>query len=235
MRYDIAIIGTGPAGLEAAINAKIRNKSVLLLGEKALSDKLLLAPKIDNYLGLPGKSGVDMAKDFKNHLKEMDIEITEQRVKQIYSFGSYFGLVLDKGTAEATTVIIATGIVHQKNLPGEEDLLGYGVGYCATCDGPLYRNKRVVLVGEYQEAEEDVTYMAELCSKVYYVPLYEDCGVVDTDKIEVVRAKPVKVLGDELDGPGKHATGLVVESENPEKTVTSAATEKVLAADGIFF
>ena len=89
-RYDIAIIGTGPAGLSAAITAKIRNKKILLIGNPNFSDKVQKAHQIQNYLGLPAISGKDLAKAFENHINSMDITITEGKVNAVYPMGSYF-------------------------------------------------------------------------------------------------------------------------------------------------
>lgn len=237
MRYDIAIIGTGPAGLSAAINAKIRNKSIILIGDANYSEKLALAPKIDNYLGLPGKSGTELGEAFAAHLKEMDIEITASRVQQVIPMGSFFGIRLLEGVIEATSLILATGIVTKKNLPGEDEYLGSGVGYCATCDGPLYRGRTVALVGEFEEAEEDVTFMSELAEKVYYTPLYEgaktaaELGAAASRedaaaRIEIVTGKPVRVEGTEGNAFTRRANALVVDTEDGERRID---------ADGIFF
>ena len=241
MRYDIAIIGTGPAGLSAAINAKIRNKSFILIGDKDYSEKLTLAPHVENYLGLPGRSGKELGEAFAAHLKEMDIEITETRVKQVIPMGSFFGINLTEGVIEATALILATGIVTKKNLPGEGDYLGSGVGYCATCDGPLYRNKTVALVGEFPEAEEDVTYMAELAEKVYYVPLYEESRTAEqlgkaasredaAARIEVIHGKPLRVEGTEGNAFTRRANALVVQEADAQD-----GEERTVSADGIFF
>ncbi len=140
-RYDIAIIGSGPAGLSAALNAKIRNKKFILFGNNDLSTKLVKAPKVNNYLGFVGKDGMDLKNQFMGHLKEMDIEITEERINSIYAMGEYFALMVNEKMYEATSIIIATGIEYTKPMKGEEEFLGKGVGYCATCDAPLYKEK----------------------------------------------------------------------------------------------
>ena len=136
-KYDIAIIGTGPAGLSAALNAKIRNKSFILFGSNSLSPKVKRAPKINNYLGFPDSSGDKLGEAFKEHIKAMDIEITDERVNNVYAMGDYFTLMVNEKMYEAKTVILATGVEFSKPLEGEEKYLGRGVGYCATCDAPL--------------------------------------------------------------------------------------------------
>ena len=94
-RYDIAIIGSGPAGLSAALNAKIRNKSFILFGSNNLSPKIAKAPKINNFLGFPNMSGKEMGMAFREHINSMGIEITEERVNNIYSMGDYFALMVN--------------------------------------------------------------------------------------------------------------------------------------------
>ena len=161
-RYDIAIIGTGPAGLSAAITAKVRNKNVLLLGSKDLSSKLGKAHEIQNYLGFPAVKGEDLAAAFTRHIEEMGLEITEKRVSAVYSMGEYFAIQADQDMLEAKTVILATGVVAGKALPGEEELLGRGVSYCATCDGMLYRGKTVAVVGGGEEARHDGDFLESI-------------------------------------------------------------------------
>ena len=118
MRYDIAIVGDGPAGLAASINAKIRNKNIILFGSG--SDKLAKAPSIDNYLGIYDVSGAQLKDKFIHHITEMGIEITYERVNNVYSMGDYFALAVGDKTYEATTVIIATGVQYGKMIKGEE-------------------------------------------------------------------------------------------------------------------
>ena len=109
-RYDIAIIGSGPAGISAAINAKIRNKNFIIFGTKEISNKLVKAHKINNYLGFYGKSGKEIRDEFAKHLEAMDIEITEEKINNIYSMGDYFALMANNKTIEASSVILATGV-----------------------------------------------------------------------------------------------------------------------------
>lgn len=194
-RYDIAIVGSGPAGLSAALNAKIRNKKFVIFGSKDLSSKITKAPKINNYLGFYGKNGVNVKEEFQKHLDNMGIEITEERVNNIYAMGDYFALMVNDKMYESTSVILATGIEYTKPLKGEEEFLGKGVGYCATCDAPLYKEKIVTIIGYNKEAEEDANYVSELASKVYYVPMSR--GKLDlNDTIEVVNDRPIEIQGE---------------------------------------
>ncbi len=172
MRYDAAVIGTGPGGVSAAITLKLRNKSVLLLGRADLSDKMTKAEKILNYPGLPDIAGRDLRDRLKDHLDRMDIRITEQRIGTVYAMGSYFALQ-GKDMFEASSVILATGVFQGKTLPGEEDLLGRGVSYCATCDAPLYRGKDVAVVAYSPSEEEEAAYLATVARSVDYYPVYK--------------------------------------------------------------
>ena len=166
-RYDIAIIGTGPAGLSAAITATIRNKKVLLLGSRALSEKLGKAHEIRNYLGFPAVSGEALAEAFTAHLDSMGISITEKRISAVYAMGDWFALQSGDEMLEASSVILATGVVQGKPLPGETELLGRGVSYCATCDGNFYRNKDCLVIGGGDTAVADALYLSKICRKVY--------------------------------------------------------------------
>ncbi|SHJ76387.1 thioredoxin reductase (NADPH) [Clostridium cavendishii DSM 21758] len=195
-RYDIAIVGSGPAGLSAAINSKIRNKTIIVFGNDDFSNKLIKAPKINNYLGFHGITGEELKDNFKNHIDAMGIKITEERINNIYAMGDYFALMVNQKVYEAKAVILATGIEYTKPLKGEEEFLGKGVGYCATCDAPLYKDKTVTIIAYNKEAEEEANYVSELASRLYYVPMYE--GNYDLrDNIEVLKEKPVEVLGDD--------------------------------------
>lgn len=194
-RYDAAIIGTGPAGLEAAINLKIRKKRFILFGDSALSGKLMAAPHIDNYLGLPGISGQALAERFAEHIRQMDIPITTKQVKMIYPMGDFYSLAVGEDVYEASTVILAPGISHDKLFPGEEEYLGKGVGYCATCDAPLYRGKTVVVVGYTEEAVHEANYVAEIAGKVYYVPMAATPDLPDAP-VEIIEDKVTGISGD---------------------------------------
>ena len=195
--YDVVIIGGGPAGLSAALNLKIRNKSFLLLGGTEKVTGLMKAPQIDNYLGFMEVSGTDMLAAFKKHVESMDIEIKHEKVQNILSMGDYFGINAGANIYEAKTIILATGHGKAKYMPGEKEYLGKGVGYCATCDGPLYRNKPIAIVSENQEGEEEANFLSELCSEVYYLPQYEGEYKVN-DKVKLLKEKPVVIEGNEM-------------------------------------
>lgn len=193
-RYDIAIVGSGPAGLEAAVNAKIRNKKIIIFGTHGFSNKLLKAPKIDNYLGFYGIKGIDLKTEFEKHLDAMGINLRYERINAVYSMGDYFSLAVNEKMYEAKTVILATGMEYAMPLKGEEEFLGKGVGYCATCDAPLYRGKTVTIIGYNSDAEEEANFVSEITGKVYYVPMYKAAYHLSPD-IEIINDKPVNITG----------------------------------------
>ena len=194
-RYDIAIIGSGPAGLSAALNAKIRNKSFILFGTRNLSSKVQRAPKINNYLGFPNSTGSKLGEAFREHISSMGIEITEERINNVYSMGEYFTLMANDKMYEAKSIILATGVEFSKPLKGELEFLGKGVGYCATCDAPLYKGKTVCRISSNEEGEQEANYVSELASKVYYIPLYKGNYKLN-DSIELVEDKPTEIVGE---------------------------------------
>ena len=196
-KYDIAIIGSGPAGISAALNIKIRNKKFILFGSSNLSSKLERAPKVNNYLGFYNVSGEELKKRFHDHMKQMDIQITEKRIDSIYTMGECFLLAVNDKYYEAKTIILATGIDFNKEIEGEEEFLGHGVGYCATCDAPLYKGRTVSIISYHKDGEKDANYVQEIAEKVYYIPMYK--GKYNLKEgIDVVIDKPTKIEGTDV-------------------------------------
>jgi len=195
-RYDIAIIGSGPAGLSAAINSKIRNKNIIVFGNVDLSKKLIKAPKINNYLGFYDITGVELKDKFDSHIKDMGINLIYEKINAVYAMGDYFSLLVNEKMYEASAVIIATGMEFDKPINGELKFLGKGVGYCATCDAPLYRNKVVSIIAYNKEAEEEANFVSEVADKVYYIPMYNGEYNINTD-VEIVKDIPVEITGHE--------------------------------------
>ena len=193
-RYDIAIVGSGPAGLEAAVNAKIRNKNIIFFGSSDLSDKLSKAPLINNYLGFSEITGNDLKIKFQQHINDMNIFLVYERINTIYAMGDYFTLMVNEKIYEARTVILATGVEYTKPLKGEEKFSGKGVGYCATCDAPLYKGKTVIAISYNKSFESEANYVNELAGKLYYVPLYEGKDKLNST-IEIINEKPIEIQG----------------------------------------
>ena len=191
-RYDVAVIGTGPAGLSAAVTAKIRNKSVLLLGSRDLSPKVTKAHAIRNYLGLPNIPGDRLAAAFQASLDDVGLAVTEEKITAAYAMGDYFALQGAGGIYEARALILATGVVPGRMIPGEEALLGRGVSYCATCDAMLYRGKSVAVVGYSPKEEREAAFLAEIAASVSYFPMYADVENLP-ESVTVVREKPAEI------------------------------------------
>ncbi len=187
-RYDIAVIGTGPAGMEAAVTATIRNRKVVLIGPKEGSPKVSRAQEIQNYLGFPAVRGEDLARAFRAHLDQLGIKVTEERVSAVYAMGDYFALQAGDGMLEASAVILATGVVPGKPLPGEEEMLGRGVSYCATCDAALVRGKETAVIGYSPREEREAAFLSEICSAVTYFPMYPGTPELP-EKVRIIREK----------------------------------------------
>lgn len=192
---DVAVIGAGPGGLSSAVTALQRNKSVTIFGRSIDSSLLFTAKEVDNYLGMPNMTGEDMLNSFFKHAINKGAEFKECRVSQILSMGDYFVINAENEFFQAKTVILSLGLSLSKTIEGEERLIGKGVSYCATCDGMLYRNKNVVVVGETEEGEEEANYLASIGCSVKYLPTYKDVLHLDS-KVERIYGKALKVLGE---------------------------------------
>lgn len=202
---DVAIIGAGPAGLSAAVSARQRNKSVMVFG-RSIDASLILAKEIDNYIGMPNMTGEDMLNSFFKHAIDKGAEFKECKISQILSMGDYFTINAENEFFEAKTIILALGLSRSKNIEGEEKLVGKGVSYCATCDGMLYRNKNIVVVGETTEGEAEANYLHSIGCNVKYVPLYKDLINIDSN-IQLLSGKAEKVVGENF------VEGIVVNGE----------------------
>ena len=171
--YDLIILGSGPAGLAAAVYAQ-RAKLDTLVVEKAMvsGGQVLTTYEVDNYPGLPGIGGYDLGIKFREHADRLGARFVEDEVLNIQDGGkgAIKGVVCQGNTYEARSLILATGAVHRKlGVPGEEELAGAGVSYCATCDGAFFRNKVTAVIGGGDVAVEDAIFLARMCSKVYLI------------------------------------------------------------------
>ncbi len=193
--YECAIIGTGPAGLSAVINLKLHNKDYIWFGSRQMSNKVAMAEKVANYPGFPLVSGPELAEHFQKHVREMELEITDKMVSQIMAGKRGFTILADNDIYQAKTVILAMGVVTSKEIPGEKELLGAGVSYCATCDGFLYKGKTIGIVCTDKRFEHEIIYLSELAEKVYLFPAYKDC-TIDRDNVEIIGQKISKVNGE---------------------------------------
>ncbi len=170
MEYDIIIIGAGPAGLTSAIYAKRAGKSVLVLEAKAYGGQIINTLDIENYPGEEHISGFDFATKIYNQAKNLGADIKFEKVVDINDLGQEKEIITTKNTYKANAVIIATGSENRKlDLPNEDELVGKGISYCATCDGNFYRKKTVAVVGGGNTALEDAIYLCDLAEKVYLI------------------------------------------------------------------
>ena len=169
---DLVIVGSGPAGLSAAVYAKRAMMDVVVLEKEAFSGgQIVNTEQVDNYLGLPGISGFDMGMKFREHADTFGVEFDDREVTAIEDHGDHKKVSLEDGSSiETKAVLIATGAKHRKlGVPGEEEFTGAGVSYCATCDGAFFRNKEVAVVGGGNIALEDALYLSKMCSKVHLI------------------------------------------------------------------
>ncbi|MGN0818249.1 MAG: NAD(P)/FAD-dependent oxidoreductase [Candidatus Coproplasma sp.] len=192
--YDCIIIGTGAAGVSAALTLKARSVNFLWLGNKNLSNKISSAERIKNYPGLSSVSGKELNQAFAAQISESGIEITQARVTGVYATGNAFSVACGSEVYEGKTVILATGVEAVKPIEGEENFLGRGVSYCATCDGFLYRGKKIAVVCTSKGLEEEVEYLASIAAEVYLVALYKQVEV-SGENITLIRDMPVAITG----------------------------------------
>lgn len=209
--FDILVVGSGPAGLSAAVNGRVRNKSVAIVSGRKNSYKLEKAAVIENYLGFESTSGSDLADVFFRHAQNKGVEFFDGSLVGIYDMGEYWSaLASDQNVYQAKTVILATGSVQKAAIDGEERLLGMGVSYCATCDGPLYRGKPVAVLGYNDKSVEEANYLSEVCSNVTFIVGSKNLNIESNSlrpEIRVVRDRVKAINGDDS------VTAVALESE----------------------
>lgn len=209
--FDIAIIGAGPAGLSAALTARVRNKSVALFEHMDFSPKLQKAHAINNYIGLPMTAGKDLMKQFADHALAAGPTLIREKVTNVFA-GEPFTLLTPDNTYEAKAVVLAIGVSNAALINGEKDLVGKGVSYCATCDGMLYRDRPVAVIAYTEEGEHEAEFLGEICPVVYFIPQYKTEYKPGKAAVQVLKARPQAILGtDEVTGLKIDAGELQVE------------------------
>ena len=192
--FDVAIIGSGPAGVSAALTLKSLDKNFIWLSGSVVSQKVARAELIKNYPGLPDVTGGELAWTFKNHFEGMGIRVTERVVTGVYETDGCFTLLAQDEQYEAKTIILCTGVQSSKPIDGEEEFLGRGVSYCATCDGFLYKGKTIAVLCTDKKFEHEIEFLAGLSAKTYVMPMYKGCTIT-SEKAEIVMKNPVKFTG----------------------------------------
>lgn len=231
--YDLVIIGSGPAGMSAAIYAKRAMLDTLLLEKEYMpGGQVIQTYEVDNYPGIPKTNGMELSSKFAEHAKELGIETKVAEVTDIMPDGDMKEIILKDGEKIRTkTIILATGAVHRTlGVPGEKELAGMGVSYCATCDGAFFRNKVTAVVGGGDVALEDAIFLSRMCEKVYLIHRRDELRgakilqnqVKNSDKIEIIWNSVVT----KINGDNKVES---IQIENVDRHV-----DKTLDVDGIF-
>lgn len=198
--YDVIIIGSGPAGLSAAIYARRARLNLLVLESAYVSGgQVITTYEVENYPGMPGVHGMELAKAFKDHADALGCKFVQDEVREIKDEGDYKTVVCAKESYQTKTVVIATGATHKKlGIPGEERLAGMGVSYCATCDGAFFRGKTVAVVGGGDVAAEDAILLARTCEKVYLVHRRDELRAAKILQERLEELENVEILWDSV-------------------------------------
>lgn len=230
--YDLIIIGSGPAGLSAAIYAKRARLQVLVIEKTGLSGGQVLSTyEVDNYPGLPGISGFDLGQKFREHADKLLVPFVTDEVIGIDVIGSIKKVFGQEKEYRCKAIIIATGARHAKlQVPGENELAGMGVSYCATCDGAFFRNRVTAVVGGGDVAVEDAIFLARGCSKVYLIHRRNELRAAKALQEALFRLPNVEILWntvvEEIKGEDQ------VESLKIKDVQTNCESE--LSVDGVF-
>ncbi|MBO5030279.1 MAG: thioredoxin-disulfide reductase [Lachnospiraceae bacterium] len=207
--YDLVIIGSGPAGMGAAIYAVRAGIETAVVDRSPVSGgQVLTTYEVDNYLGLPGLSGGELSERFREHADKLGVTFVTADVQKIENHTDKKIVFTDEGSLEARAVILATGASHSMlGVPGEMKLSGLGVSYCATCDGAFFRKRTVAVVGGGDVAAEDAIFLAGICQKVYLIHRRDTLRAADTlqkklfslENVEIIWNSEVKeICGEEI-------------------------------------
>lgn len=231
--HDLIIIGSGPAGLSAAVYGKRAGLDLLVIEENPMSGgQVLNTYEVDNYLGMPGMNGFDMGMKFKEHADTAGAQFQTAHVAEIIDEGDKKTVKTADGTSyEARTLILATGAQHRVlGVNGEDTYKGKGVSYCATCDGAFFRKKDVAVVGGGDVAVEDAIYLSRMCNKVYLIHRRDSLRAAKglQDKLKV--CENVEILWDRT-VQDIYGSGVV---EGVKLSHVKDKTEEDLAVAGVF-
>lgn len=190
MSWDVLVIGGGPAGLSAALNVRARGKRVLVVSNALEENPLWKAERVDNCLGLPGLSGAELLRTLRRHAEEAGAEFREGRVLSALRSGEQWYVSVGPEMEQAPAVVLASGALrgNGRKFPGETELLGRGVSYCATCDGMLYRGRRVAVLGFYENdsAKKEADFLRDIGCEVLWFDRPRDCVISGGERVESV-------------------------------------------------
>jgi len=221
MYVDIDIINI-PAGMTAAIYAARRKIKFILLSLD-VGGQMVWSPEIDNYPGIPDSTGMEIVNKFNQHLKDYKIKVKTEEVLSLTKKDNICIVKTNKKIYESKAVIIASGKKPKKlNVPGEDKYVGRGVSFCATCDAPLYKDKKVAVIGGGNSGMEAALFLSKYAKKVYLLNLLENLTgephlkekVQEEKRISIIpKAKTLEILGNEF------ITGLKYIQEEKEKQI----------------
>ena len=181
---DLIVIGSGPAGLSAAITAKKRNKNVVVLGLPTENSAIYPSRRVDNYPGLPGISGAELLERMRSQAEDMGVTFFDVRVNSVMNYGRSFGVACGSEVLVSRAVIFCIGVNRQGLIPGEQELLGRGVSYCTTCDATFYTGEKVAVLRFVPEAEEEIRVLEDCCSEVCVFAEKGDYAILGRDEVE---------------------------------------------------
>lgn len=235
--HDLIIIGSGPAGLGAAIYGKRAGLDTMVLERQPMSGgQVLNTYEVDNYLGLPGINGFDMGMQFREHADRLGAEFQEADVIAVRDQGDIKIVKTAKGDLEARAVIVASGATHRRlGVPGEERLAGRGISYCATCDGAFFKKKTTAVVGGGDVAVEDAVFLARFCEKVYLVHRRDELRAAKILQDQLFSLPNVEVIWDSVveQIQGDEAVSGMILKNNRTKETVEKAVDGVFIAVGI--
>ena len=173
-QYDVVVVGSGPAGLSAAVNVANRRRTVAVFTGQSPLGRIGKAHAVSNYLGFTSATGEELAGAFVRHLEEFEVPLIREKVSKIIPDADGFVVFSEREVYRAGAVVLATGVYRDAEIEGEADLVGQGVSYCVTCDGRLFTGRRAAFVSYSANGEEEASALAEDYGvDVTYVALYE--------------------------------------------------------------
>ena len=218
---DCIIIGSGVAGISAALTLQANRKTFMIFGSAELSEKIKKAETVHNYPGLADINGQTFVQALQAQLSKAEIAIKEEKVSGVYALNGKFGVATQEGGYyESATIILACGVENVKEIAGETEFLGRGVSYCATCDGFLYKGKTIAILCTSKRLEHEIEYLADIAEKVYLIPMYKGVEIERENVTKIIKL-PKKIEGN------KRVEKLIMPTKSEEES-------SEISVDGIF-